>query len=731
MTYNNVLHALVHRAATYSRPFNNHDAFLLLRSLHALRYRSDDVRPICEKCAFAITSSRISVPVDRAVEALNALVSLQATATPIVHERLAKRLLEVSPQTASPQTTQKAAVVIMKLGRRYCKREIAAHILSELIRLAHSHPNDVALCLAVISVFPFTMKWPLRSNSSGGDYESEQGSGTEQADGRRSCTAQDEKAAAVLAAAQNLINKGVLGTLRGNSALQAMHLYLAVLLYASATTHVLGRGVGADCELTDGAWDHVCTALENEFQSHTVVAGGYAQFLHDFLPVFLSERNNALVVERVVSRVLAPVFHRDFHAGLNSYDVAKIATAISNCLEKRGSCLLHSDGKDVVCTLLAQVVRVLVKQLAYFYASSWSRTAKRDRSAGGRRFSTVKVSNRRVDQVVVGAVWHALLKCATGLPHAGGVELSSAMEELLTLTESIAGELNSLWSWVFYSISTCACILPPSERLWSVAKSVAKKSFLSHCRSERGDAKLLLPRYCVQALYAASLWGTSGATCNGTASGFSSFLSPELANGDNHTCGSVPVASPPSRGVAKCLEEDHHLLVNELLNTFKQYRFGDYSSDDMPMLLQALCNLMELKNRFGDTWKADHSSLNKATEAVLHYVVGMRHSEWHKKHGVAVSCTLVAMCEWLRNCALLNRAVRHVMSSVSLLDSVSLDDLCRLLKCVVALKRREPSASARIDTSLPSTVECSSAVEVCSLVYFVSTHTLSLAARTV
>ncbi|RNF18490.1 uncharacterized protein Tco025E_04492 [Trypanosoma conorhini] len=628
MAAHRVLHALVRRAARYERPFNSQDSLLIVKALQLLRYRSDDVRGVCEKCAFAIVSSRITVPVERAIEALSSLLSLQAAPLPIVHEKLAERLSEVTPQTASPHSIQKAAVVVMKLGKRYGKPAIADHLFDILTQEAATYPKDAALQLAVISVFMYT--------SSAAQLEGRRCRGATKAGEE----VEFRRTRAVLEAATRLVDAHVLSSLRGNKALQALHIFPVLALRPS--THASTNGT-AQAGVNGGSgargnghslgttlrWDRVENAFREELQLSTVVPGGYAQFLFDFLPIFRTENNDeegAVVAMKLA--LLEVLCQTNFHKALNSYDVAKIAMAVSHALPSRspyagrqrrmgagaGTPEVKEDGggagagdhhEALEDRTLLRVVSSLVRQLQFFDdVAGWSRPG------GG-----------RVEQVAVGAVWRVTQKLVCSLRPATE-EVQTTVAQLVKLTEGIAAKLTDVWSWVLYSMSMCARTAVYTDGVRDVMGLLIQESFLGH----RPEALPL--RSCVQGLYAVSILVVPS--------------TEERQLLRRRTTAAVEV-----RERVRARSEGwspEHPFVTDMLQRLTGFRFRDYSGDDVPMLLKALLHLMELST-------AQHAKVSPAVqqlmERVFYYMQGNRNLEWCRMHGVDITCTLISMAEFL------------------------------------------------------------------------------------
>ncbi|KAF5221799.1 hypothetical protein ECC02_005155 [Trypanosoma cruzi] len=665
MTAHTVLRALVRRAAAYERPFNSQDSLLIVRALQALRYRSDDVRGVCEKCAFAIASSRITVPVERAIEALSGLLSLQAGALPVVHEKLAERLTEVTPQTASPRYVQKAAVVIMKLGRRYCKPAIADHVFDVLTQLLPSHPNDVALRLAVISVFMYT--------SSAVKYEAMCCKGTARNEDLKE--EKDRRVLTLLEAATHIVDAHVLSALRGNSTLQAFHIF-PVLPWRSLI-HDTSKRNGQAC--IDGMnspadhdydrmltkWERVENAFFEELQFSTVVPGGYAQFMFDFLPT-LGRNDTSGVVFNLA--LLDVVCHENFRKALNSYDVAKIAMSVSRALLNRrfsagprtGRTLTgverakdeeeggnENDREKLEERTLLRVVGSLVQQLCFFDAvAGWSRPD------GG-----------RVDQVAVGAVWRVTQKFVCNLQPGAG-EVQQTVAQLVRLTKGIALKLPDVWSWVLYSMSLCARTTVYNDGLRDGMEILVQESSLARRPEE-------LPlRSCVQALYAVSI-----------------LMVPSTEEKElmlRATQASMRVQERVQARRAQWTPE--HPLVVSMLQRLLNFRFREYSGDDIPMLLQSLSNLLEVTT-------AQHAqplpAVQQMMERVFYYMQGNRNLDWYRMHGVSTTYTLLSMAEFLPvDCKQLRDAVKQFLFYLQSEEMIELSVLRRWLEPLTLQKRR-------------------------------------------
>ncbi|CBH18082.1 hypothetical protein, conserved [Trypanosoma brucei gambiense DAL972] len=681
MVYNKVLRALVCRAAAYNRPFNSHDSLLILKSLHTLRYRSSEVKVICEKCAFAIASAHISVPVERVIEALNALTSLQAGSKPVVWERLAARLLEVTTRTASPQAVQKAAVVVVKLGRRYGRRDVAEHIFDVLMELLPLYPQDVALRLAVISVFPYTVS----NNGSGAVSIGGQIEGNTRVDG-------------VLNAALHLVETGTLRTVQGNSALQALHMY-PVIAWCWKESGIHGCQVGDElANPTDGKkqglwadpWVKVKNAFFEDLRLHTVVPGGYAQFLHDFLSSCARKGDQSNDYQFTL-KLLGVALHRDFKRALNSYDVAKMATVVSGEVQRHGRYLEETQRgeqkdqgvvppRDEISMMLLRVVESLVEQVQFFYNTSWSCR------------NQVGNTGNRVDQVVIGAVWGAVQKLVCTLP-VEPTKVKALMEMLVGLTSDTAGDLQSVWSWVFYSMSMCARTPVFTEELSQAAKKVVKESSILRNGDHMFERHPFSMRSAVQALYAVALWVPDGVTKKGAG---------EKQINEGH---------PTHWGPAQ-------LLADKLVKHLEQCRYKEYLADDLPMLLRALVNLTEA----GILEPKEHSSALKLVENVLYYMKGLRDDGWCHRHGINVCCSLVSLGEYLLGNELVTDVVKYLASGMSVSVPENLEELRRLLRCMLSLKHSVPPAATDATTGLSSSsVTLFKAVADCILPVVVET----------
>ncbi|ESL08784.1 hypothetical protein TRSC58_03508 [Trypanosoma rangeli SC58] len=669
MAAHRVLNALVRRAARYERPFNSQDSLLIIKALQALRYRSDEVRSVCEKCAFAIASSHITVPVERVIEALSSLLSLQAAPLPIVHEKLAERLSEVTPQTASSRSIQKAAVVVMRLGKRYGKRAIADHLFDVLTHEATAHPNDVALQLAVISVFMYT--------SSAAKAEAMRCQGTTKAREE----AEDGRIIAVLDAATRLVDAHVLSSLRGNNVLQAVHMFSVLSLRPSTRESSNGTaqvgfnggsvaGVNGHSHGTTLRWARVENAFHEELQLSTVVPGGYAQFLFDFISTFRTDDDAGVVMKLALLNV---VCQANFHKALNSYDVAKIAMAVSRGIPSQrsytgqqgmrggtGAPEAKEDGgragrdghhETLEDRTLLQVVASLVRQLQFFDdVAGWSRPG------GG-----------RVEQVAVGAVWRVTQKLVCHM-RLETEEVQTTVAQLVKLTQGIATKLPDVWPWVLYSMSVCARTAVYTEGLKDGMELLIQESFLAYSPEE------LSLRSCVRALYAVS-----------------TLMVPSAEEKRLLRRSSQAAVDVRERVRARSAGWTHeHRFITDMLRRLCRFRFRDYSGDDVPMLLQALTTLLEVTT-------AQHAQVPPAVqqlvERVLHYIQGNRNLEWCRVHGVGITCTLISMAEYLsEDCKQLKDVTKHFFLKLQSKEMIELSVLRRWMEQLSQQKCRGPTS---------------------------------------
>lgn len=342
-----VLSSLVNRAATITAPFNSQDAILILRSLHSLRVPNSSVRRVCEKAAFALASApRESIPVEVTADAMNALTALQAGSLPVVATVLAKRLADINtprarpvsgsprPQSSgggpTPQTAQKAALVLMKLGRRGAPVEACDAVLRTLHSTIEAHPEDIALRLAYIGLYPYssTAAQSLRAPSSGSIRVSLQ---------------------TLLAAAQKIESSRGWASLTGNVSWQAFHLYAGLAHVEAKSSTELGID-NMDCETWLSEWQIVRRGFVGLVDGGTFPSSRLAEFIGDF--------SKDLVAAPGVSQfVLQPLLAGDSKhwSAATKYDLAKIATGLGTALSKDSTVAAVDTCKKVLASLLTQL----------------------------------------------------------------------------------------------------------------------------------------------------------------------------------------------------------------------------------------------------------------------------------------------------------------------------------------------------------------------------------------
>lgn len=237
-----VLARLVHRAAVLREPYNTQDSILLIKALSSLRTGLPSATRVCERAAFSIAATAPHTDVAPAIliDLLNALAHLNALQLPVVHKVLLPRLCHIPlhGHALPAQTLQKAALVLLKLGRSPHRRAVAVgdHVLHLLHHAHQVHQRlgrtDEALCLAYIGLFPYTalaqqgvMKKQQQQRRYGHHDHDDSGASSPRGAVRTLYACACAVLGDVRPHASLPFSSSMLARAQGNAALQALHLY--------------------------------------------------------------------------------------------------------------------------------------------------------------------------------------------------------------------------------------------------------------------------------------------------------------------------------------------------------------------------------------------------------------------------------------------------------------------------------------------------------------------------
>lgn len=407
--------SLVNRAADLTKPFNAQDAVLIIKSLNTLRPPTARLKSICEKAAFALASApKHTVPAEVVVDAVNALTSLQMASSVVVHGVLTRRFLELAPASDEPsrgserqphpQTLHRATLSLMKMGRRYAPQHVCDALLRQLHLAIQQRPNDDALSLAYVGLYPYTSLCQQPDMTVANNTGNIRGSLT-----------------TLLSCAQNASRSGGshLERLRGNAAWQAMHLYIArARVEAAVARPPTSPTPQARCPSVDHyakAWGRVEVDMTDRINLASVPIARYARFVADFAPS----------LGRFLLPVLLPLQQRAAFSHATRFDIARVAAALGTLLNE---------------------------------GSSAHRRELRAHCLGVLRCVSALLAERHADLWTLAATWHLAAALVAGdekLPSSVLDELCAATQPLLASSSS-AGETataTSQGAWLLLSLA--------------------------------------------------------------------------------------------------------------------------------------------------------------------------------------------------------------------------------------------------------------------------------------
>ncbi|CAD2213105.1 hypothetical protein ADEAN_000054100 [Angomonas deanei] len=310
---NRTLNGILKRAASMTKPFNSQDAVLIVKAIRDLRVRNSSVKPICKKAAFSIAAVPPTTNAPQVIiDVMNALTTLQAHDLEVVHTVLARRVLDLDVARAGEKTVHKAAVTFMKIGKGKLDPAIVLHLVKCIAACLEQSPQDPALRLCLISLYPLLgQKW----------WELPPALEQLLID---SCT---------------LFFPQELRELRGNRALQALHLYV---LLADISAKLGRPSDRSSAEDEEDLFTDLGDATSGDPSNHALIearrklfpylgsvtiaylsAGSFIQFLRDY-------SSSLSQSEEVMGVFLVALSDYTMFNRFNTYDLSKLALSFCN-----------------------------------------------------------------------------------------------------------------------------------------------------------------------------------------------------------------------------------------------------------------------------------------------------------------------------------------------------------------------------------------------------------------